>query len=108
MNWSGKKLLQVGGWLPVMCTGKRPLKNERRVGLHQRLCRAASLSPAESDSQGWSCCTYYVWCRLSTMPAFARRPKFSVMNMASLCTCVSAKPRLPKRPAALLAEPGAG
>ena len=36
---------------------------------------------------------------MSTMPAFARRPKFSVMNMASLCTCVSAKPRLPKRPA---------
>ncbi len=34
------------------------------------------------------------------MPAFARRPKFSVMNMASLCTCVSANPRLPKRPAA--------
>ena len=55
---------------------------------------------AVTRTLGGPCCTYYVWCRLSTMPAFARRPKFSVMNMASLCTCVSAKPRLPKRPAA--------
>ena len=38
-------MLQVGGWLPVMCTGKRPLKNERRVGLHQRLCARSFSEP---------------------------------------------------------------
>ena len=35
-------MLQVGAWLPVMWIGKRPLRNERRVGEHLRPARAVN------------------------------------------------------------------